>query len=219
MWSWKVTLSQTVPCGIPERTSPSNSMTEYKTWFLGSLHKVRWDGSIYMERRMQEPTTLISSKLSHLPHQMSVWSCSCYLQRFPNTYAPPVLMRPELAFTAVYAYQGLLTINRREGYCSLCFSHPSSLSLHLPTPHPCQAFTNTLSTFWHSKATVKQQPSIRFLQVSNSYLDKETNKPKQQRSSSIYHRGCLQASTLQPPGSTKDACIFCLKGFWWMEDR
>jgi len=72
---------------------------------------------------------------------------------------------------------------------------------------------HTLSTFWHSKATVKQQPSIRFLQVSNSYLDKETNKPKQQRSSSIYHRGCLQASTLQPPGSTKDACIFCLKGF------
>lgn len=144
MWSWKVTLSQTVPCGIPERTSPSNSMTEYKTWFLGSLHKVRWDGSIYMERRMQEPTTLISSKLSHLPHQMSVWSCSCYLQRFPNTYAPPVLIRPELAFTAVYAYQGLLTINRREGYCSLCFSHPSSLSLlDLPTPHPCQAFTNT----------------------------------------------------------------------------
>lgn len=155
MWSWKVTLSQTVPCGIPERTSPSNSMTEYKTWFLGSLHKVRWDGSIYMERRMQEPTTLISSKLSHLPHQMSVWSCSCYLQRFPNTYAPPVLIRPELAFTAVYAYQGLLTINRREGYCSLCFSHPSSLSLHLPTPHPCQAFTlflhfGTAKLLWNS---------------------------------------------------------------------
>lgn len=159
-----------------------------------------------MERRMQEPTTLISSKLSHLPHQMSVWSCSCYLQRFPNTYAPPVLIRPELAFTAVYAYQGLLTINRREGYCSLCFSHPSSLSLlDLPTPHPCQAFTNTFYILAQQSycETAAFNTLFASLQLLSGQGDQQTQAAKKQQyisqglftsqhpSATREHKGCL----------------------------
>lgn len=107
---------------------------------------------------------LLSSTLhfSHLPHETLLWSFSCYLEGFPNIYALPVSIRPELVFTAVNAYQGLLTINRRESttHC-LCFLHPSSFFLlDLPVPPLCKAFTNTLSTFWHSKATIRLQSAF-----------------------------------------------------------